>query len=330
MSAKVSSTPVLGIDLGGTKILAGVVGSDNTILGRAKRSTPAKEGSEAILAAIVECAHEALQAAELDISEITAIGVGTPGPLDVERGIILFSANMNVKDFALGPDLSVATGRPVLVQNDVRAGGYGEFRLGAGQGFQNILAAFVGTGIGGCVIVNGQVVTGATGNAGELGHITIKAGGTRCGCGLRGCLEAMASRSAITRRIGKAVRKGMLSSLAFKLEKKGGKLKSGELAEAYLANDPITVKEVQRAARFLGMGLGSLVNVLGPEIVILGGGVVAALGEPYLDLVRTTMREHTLVDPEHIIKIEPAALGDDAGLLGSALLARERHGVKRK
>ena len=328
MAAKVSNAPVLGIDLGGTKVLAGVVGADNTILSRAKRSTPAKQGAEAILAAVVDCAHEALDSAGVPLNEIAGVGIGTPGPLDVERGIILFSANMNVRDFELGPDLSVALGRPVLIQNDVRVGGYGEFRLGAGRGYRNILAAFVGTGIGGCVIVNGQIVTGVTGNAGELGHITVKAGGTKCGCGLRGCLEAMASRSAIARRVGKSLRKGLTSSLALKVDKKGGRLKSGELAEAFLANDPVAVKEVQRAARYLGIGLGSLANVLGPEIVILGGGVVAAIGEPYLDLVRQSFHAHAIVDHQHKIKIEPAALGDDAGLLGSALMARERFASK--
>ena len=210
-----------------------------------------------------------------------------------------------------------------MPRNDVRVGGYAEFRLGAGRGFRQIIVAFVGTGIGGCLILDGEIVTGSTGNAGELGHMIIKAGGPRCGCGARGCMEAMASKTAITRRIEKAVRKGLPTVLADKMARKGGRLKSRDLAEAVMAKDLIALKEVQRAAHFLGMGLGNLLNVFGPEIVIIGGGVAGALGEPYVDLVRTSVRVHSLTDPHGTIRIERAALGDDAGILGAALLARE-------
>jgi glucokinase len=317
-------SPVVGIDLGGTKILAGVLGADNAVLGRAKRSSPAQEGAAAILRAIVECVDEALAAARLRRDEIAAVGVGSPGPLDVATGVILFSANMNVRNFALGPELAGALGRPVLVQNDVRAGGYGEFRLGAGHGRRDLIAAFVGTGIGGCLVHDGKVVEGSTGNAGELGHMIVKAGGPKCGCGARGCMEALASKTAIARRINKAIRKGVSTVLLDKLARRSGRLKSGDLAAAVAAGDHVAVKEVRRAAHFLGLGLGSLVNVFGPEVVIIGGGVAEALGEPYIELVRAAARSQILTDPDGTIRIVPAALGDDAGILGAALLARER------
>ena len=209
----------------------------------------------------------------------------------------------------------------MLVQNDVRVGGYAEFRLGVGRGYRDIIAAFVGTGIGGCVIRNGEIVAGSTGNAGEIGHMIVKAGGPRCGCGARGCMEALASKTAIARRVEKAIRKGLPTVLADKMARKGGRLKSGDLAEAVAAKDLVALKEVQRAAHFLGIGLGSLINVLGPEIVIIGGGVAGALGDPYLDLVRSAARSQAFTDPEGKIRIERAALGDDAGILGAALLA---------
>ncbi len=319
-------SPVVGVDLGGTKILAAVVGANQAILGRAKRPTPAEAGGPAILAAIVACVEQAIVEAGLGRGAIAAIGIGSPGPLDPETGVIAFSANMNVRDWALGPDLAQAMGRPVLLRNDVRVGGYGEYHLGAGRGHRSMLAAFVGTGIGGCVIVDGRVLEGATGNAGEIGHVVVKAGGPKCGCGRRGCLEALSSRSAIARRVAKAARKGVASELAAKVDKKSGKLKSGDLAAAVAANDPVAVAEVDRAARYLGLALGGLVNLLGPEIVVLGGGVTEALGPPFIDLVRASAREQILVDPDGKIKIEPAALGDDAGILGAALLAQERFG----
>jgi glucokinase len=317
-------SPVVGIDLGGTKILSAVVAGDQRILGRAKRTTPAKEGGPAILEALVRCVDEALESSSLTRGDIAAVGIGSPGPLDVEAGVIRFSANMNVKNFPLGPELAAALGRPVLLQNDVRAGGYAEFRLGAARGYRDIIAAFVGTGIGGCMIQRGEIVVGATGNAGELGHIILKAGGPRCGCGARGCMEALASKTAIARRVNKAVRKGLPTVLSDKMARKGGRLKSGDLAEAVASEDLVALNEVQRAAHFLGMGLGGLINVFGPEIVVIGGGVAGALGDSYMNLVRTAVRSHALTDPEGQIRIEQASLGDDAGILGAALLARER------
>jgi len=324
MTRQGDGPPVVGIDLGGTKILSAVIGGDHRILGRAKRTTPAREGGPAILQAMIACLDEALERAGLARPEIAGVGIGSPGPLDVKAGVILFSANLNVKDYPIGPELAAVLGRPVLVQNDVRAGGYAEFRLGAGRGYRDVIAAFVGTGIGGCVIQGGQIVTGSTGNAGELGHIIIKAGGPRCGCGARGCMEALASKTAIARRITKAVRKGLPTVLGEKMTRKGGRLKSGDLAEAVAAKDLVALKEVQRSAHFLGLGLGGLINVLGPEIVLIGGGVAEALGDPYVDLVRTAARSQALGDPDGLIRIDRAALGDDAGILGAALLAREK------
>jgi glucokinase len=322
MAGQLKGSRVVGVDLGGTKILCGVVDSDNAILGRAKRSTPAKEGGPAILDAIVECVDEALEAAGLTRDDVAAGGIGSPGPLDVETGVILYSANLSVKNYPLAPELSAVLNRPVVLRNDVRVGGVAEHRLGAGRGYGDVIAAFVGTGIGGCVILDGRVLEGATGNAGEIGHMVVRAGGPRCGCGARGCLETLASKTAIARRIEKALRKGRHTALGEKIGRKG-RLKSGDLAQAVAARDPVALDEVRRAAHFLGLGLGGLVNVLGPEVVIVGGGVAEALGEPYVDLVREAARSQILVDPDKV-KIVPAALGDNAGILGAALMARER------
>jgi glucokinase len=319
-----SGPPVIGVDLGGTKILAGVVSADHRILGRGKRTTPAKEGGAAITQAMIECVDEAIAASGVAREDLVAGGIGSPGPLDAKTGVILFSANLNVKNYPIGPDLSAYINRPVLVQNDVRVAGYAEFRLGAGRGYRDVIAAFVGTGIGGCVILGGEIVIGSTGNAGEIGHTVVRAGGPRCGCGSKGCMEALASKTAMQRRINKAVKRGIPTPLREKMARKGGRLKSGDLAEAVAAGDQVAVKATQRAAHFLGLGLGGLVNVLGPEIVIIGGGVVNALGDPWIDLARSAARAQIITDPEGHIKFERAALGDDAGILGASLLAREQ------
>jgi glucokinase len=308
MKVQSNGPPVVGIDLGGTKILAGVVDGDHRILGRAKRTTPAREGGPAIVAAVLGCVDDALAAAGLSRDRIAAAAIGSPGPLDAKAGVILFSANLKVKNFPIGPELASALGRPVLVRNDVRVGGYAEHKLGAGRGYRDLIIAFVGTGIGGCMILGGEIVSGATGNAGEIGHMVIKAGGPR---------------TAIARRAEKAVRKGLPTVLGEKMARKGGRLKSRDLAEAVAAKDLVALKEVQRSAHFLGIALGSLINLAGPEIVIIGGGVAGALGDPYLELVRAAARAHAITDPHGKIRIDRAALGDDAGILGAALLARE-------
>jgi glucokinase len=324
MATRGSGPPVIGIDLGGTKILAGVVDANHHILGRAKLPTPAREGAEAIMRSLLDAVAAATVEAGVSLADVAGIGIGSPGPLDPETGVIHYTANINVHEFPLGPELQRATGRPVLLQNDVRAGGYAEFRLGAGRGYRDILAAFVGTGIGGCIIQGGRVLSGSTGNAGEIGHMILRANGAKCGCGRRGCMESLASKSAITRRVAKAVRRGVVTVLASVVHSKKSKIKSRVLHEAFELRDPVAIREVERAAHYLGLGLGGLVNVFAPEIVIVGGGVAQALGPAYLDLVRKSARSQILADPEGRVKIEAAALGDDAGLLGASLLARER------
>ncbi len=326
MGGSRAESPVAGVDLGGTKILVGIVGPDHAILGRAKRPTPADAGGPAIVSAIVDAIDQALLQAGLVRGDLAGVGIGSPGPIDQHSGVIRFSSNLNVIDWPLGPELSGAIGLPTLLRNDVRVGGYGEFRLGAGRGFRNVLVAFVGTGIGGCTIIDGKVVEGATGNAGEIGHIIVKAHGPTCGCGRQGCLEALSSRTAITRRIHKAVKRGESSILALKVEKKSSKLKSGDLAAAVEAGDVVALREVDRAADFLGLAIGGLVNLFGPEIVIIGGGVTEALGSNFVELIRASARKQILVDPEETIQIVPAELGDDAGILGAALLALEESG----
>ncbi|MGA9926544.1 MAG: ROK family protein, partial [Isosphaeraceae bacterium] len=156
-----------------------------------------------------------------------------------------------------------------------------------------------------------------------IGHTIVKANGPRCGCGAQGCMEALASKTAIQRRVNKAIQKGVPTVLRDKMARKGGRLKSGDLAEAVAAKDPVALKAVERAAHYLGLGLGGLVNVLGPEVVIIGGGVVNALGDPWIDSTRTAARTQIITDPDGHIKIVRAELGDDAGILGAALLARE-------
>jgi glucokinase len=201
---------------------------------------------------------------------------------------------------------------------------WGEFTMGAARGARDALGLFWGTGIGGGLIIDGKLYHGSSKNAGEIGHMIIQTDGPRCGCGRRGCLEAMASRSAMTRDIHKAIRRGKKTSIAKLIESNSENIPSNALRRAYQGGDELVVKIVDRAARYIGIAVGSLVNVLGPEVVVLGGGVIEAFGQALIDridkIARKTAFEFAIKD----VRMIKAALGDDAGMIGAALLARQR------
>ena len=314
---------VLGIDLGGTKIDAALFDESYNIVGRHRDKTEAWRCDEEVFQRIVGVASAAIKSAAVDPAQITAFGIGSPGPLDPDTGYIINTANLPFKNFPLGPRLSEEFQRRVVVHNDVDAGVYGEFRRGAASGAQNVLGVFIGTGIGGGLIINGGLYNGFSKNAGEVGHIVIKAGGPRCGCGNRGCMESLASRIAIARDIKKAIKRGARSKLARHAGKGNELLSSKDIKKAYDDGDQLVRKIVHRAARYLGIGLGSLVNVLGPEMIVLGGGVIEAMGEDFMARIDRAMRKIAFEFSATNLRVVKAQLGDDAGVIGAATLARE-------
>lgn len=315
---------ILAIDLGGTKIFAALFDEFGNIVGRAKAKTRAQRGSEAVFKRIVKTAKEAIQAAAVSPDQIAAIGIGAPGPLDPDSGYIIEAANLQMRQFPLGPRLQERFQCPVILDNDVNAGTYGEFRMGAARGASDVLGVFVGTGIGGGIIIDGKLHRGFSKNAGEVGHMVIKAGGPRCNCGRRGCLEALASRTAISRDIRKAIKRGKKTLLTRMLGKKIEDVPSKALRKAYLAGDELVIRHLRRAAKYIGIGIGGLINVLGPQVVVLGGGVVEALGDEFVGMIEKVARRYAFESAASGVKITRASLGDDAGLVGAALLARER------
>jgi glucokinase len=316
---------ILGIDLGGTKVMAAVLDNDGTILSRARAKTRAWRDDEAVFHTIAQTARRAIESAAIDPGLVRAIGMGAPGPLDPDTGYIIESSNLKFENFPMGPRLSEEFGCPAILDNDVNAGTYGEFRAGAARGARDVLGMFIGTGIGGGLIINGRLYNGFSKNAGEVGHIIIEAGGRspRCGCGNRGCLEALASRTAMTRDIRKAVRRGKKTLVSKLLKKETDVLSGGDIRKAYNAGDEIVSRVVTRAAKLIGVGIGSLVNVLAPEIVVLGGGVVEALGDDFIERVDRSTRRIAVDFATKDLKIVRAELGDDAGVIGAAMLARE-------
>ena len=316
---------VVGVDMGGTKILAAVINAKGEIVQQAKRATKPKKGPEEVIERITRCIREAIDGAELKPSQIRAIGIGSPGPLDPETGVIIFAPNLGWSNVPLKAKLEANLSIPTFVDNDVNVGTLGEYAFGAGRGVKNLVGIFVGTGIGGGIILDGKLFHGVNKTAGEVGHMIVEVKGPRCGCGNFGCLEAVASRTAITRDLQKAIlKKGKKSKLT---ELNGGNLdliRSKAIARAVKQGDKPTIKVVQRAAKYLGISVASIVHFLNPEMVVLGGGVVEAMGDSLLDPIRHAAAEYALPTTMDGVQIIAATLGDNAGVIGASVLARER------
>lgn len=319
------STNVVGVDMGGTKILSAVIDAEGNILGTSKVSTEADEGTSVVIDRIAESIQKAINKSNVDKASIQAIGIGAPGPLDPETGVVIFAPNLGWQDVPLKAELQARTGLPTFVDNDVNIGTLGEHAFGAAQGVQNVVGIFVGTGIGGGIILNGELFHGASKTAGEIGHIIVKAGGPRCGCGTRGCLEAIASRTAMAKQFRKAIRKNGKKSVLTKLTDGDLRvIRSGVLVKAIRAKDKVTLKVFKKATKYLGIGVGSIVNFLNPDMIVLGGGVVEALDDTFIDNIRMYAEKYALPNTLNGVQIVRAKLGDNSGILGAAALARQR------
>jgi glucokinase len=327
MANKNGGKPVIGMDLGGTKILAGVVSGDGKILGMSKRPTKPETGVEKIIDRMVKTAREAVEAAGLKTSDMAALGSGSPGPLDPVRGVVLNTPNLpGWSNVPLAKTLSERLGMPAFIENDVTLGTLGEYALGAGQGTQDLIGIFIGTGIGGGLVLDGKLRQGWRLAAAEIGHMILLPDGPLCGCGNRGCVEALASRTAIERDIWAGIDAGRESVVPKLMEKDSrDRLTSGVLAEAIAKNDPLVTEVLGRAQFYLGLLVASAVNLIDPERVVLGGGVVEALGEAFLEPIREVAYQNFINKRgARDVRILPARLGDTAALLGATVYARNR------
>jgi glucokinase len=323
----------LGIDLGGTKTLAAVVDvTSGTVVASARKRTRAERGQDFVAHRILEVARAALEAADLDDSaDLLAVGIGAAGQIERRAGLILDAPNLGVKDMPVAALLDAEFGRPVAVGNDVEVAALGEYLYGAGRPYRNFVCVFIGTGIGAGIIQHGRLYTGLSGTAGEIGHLTVEASGRICGCGARGCLEAYASRTAITRAIMAEIHHGRKSVLADEaaLQLKSGEtiIRSGLLASAIQQKDELVIEVVGEAADYLGYGLASVMNFYNPEALILGGGVIEAVD---LLFARAVHRARTvaLARPAQQTPILRTKLGDFSGVVGAACLAAEASGYR--
>jgi glucokinase len=313
---------LVGVDLGGTKILAGVFTNSLKFVGRSKMSTKAERGSEAVIERIAHCVQDAVDECDLDLKQVKGVGIGAPGSVDSEAGKVMFAGNLGWKDLSLKKELEKQLQLPVFLGNDCNVCTLGVHEVELEGKPRNMVGVFLGTGIGGGLIIDGKLFTGFNRTAGEVGHMVLEVNGPKCSCGNRGCWEALASRSALFRQVAEAVKGGQKTVLTEMLGNDLKDLRSGDLRKAIKQGDKFVEHIVEEAAKYTGVAVANLINILSPEVVIIGGGLMDALENEMISIVVDTAREHAFPGADKGVKILPSKLGDDAGITGGAVLAR--------
>lgn len=308
-----------GIDVGGTKIYTVVMNEAGGILGRAKRKIGHAPAFAEGLQLILESYRLACQDAEIEPARVAAVGLTFPSPVDLERKVIQHAPNLGWQNIAYAAPLKEAFQMPLFVDNDANLGIFGEYHLGAGKGSKNLYGLFIGTGIGGGYVFNGEVVRGPRYTCGEIGHMIIKLGGPRCNCGKRGCLEAFAGKAGMLKYMQRLVDEQGEKTTLDKLDAKWRtSVGSSTLRKAYQLGDPVVVKALHRAARAIGVAAANLVNVVGMDAILFGGGVMEALSDVLLPLIEKTMLKYAMAGGAEGVPLLRSTLGDDAIAMGAA------------
>jgi len=319
-----SESVAVGVDLGGTNIQIGVVKSDGSVLARTKQKTAPEDGHQAIVKRIGEGVREACDEAGVAVSDLAAVGIGAPGPCDPHSGEVIEAVNLRWGRTPLRDLVREQVDTEVFLDNDVNVAVFGEARLGAAKGATDVLGCWVGTGVGGGLILDGRIYYGKHHTAGEMGHVVLWPGnapGTRS-------IEHNCSRTTISNRIIQLIKAGRRSSLEEVVNSKNQRLKSKALAQAYKGGDALTCEIIDDSAERLGVGLANIVTLLSLEKVVLGGGLVEALGEPYVKAVRKAVKRETFPPAaSEAVDVVASELEDDAGIVGAALIALHRLGV---
>jgi len=312
----------IGIDFGGTKVLAGVVNTrTGELVATSKKKTKQASEQQQLLRKLTIVIEEAVEQAGINFDKIKSIGIGVAGMVDRERGILLSGVNIGASNLKIAEPLIDHYGIPVKLGNDVEVATLGEMHFGAGKKCNNLICVFVGTGIGSGIVHDGAIYHGQTGTAGEIGHTILFPDGRLSNCGGHGCLEAYASRMAIARQVVAGIKRGVDTSVAGEIDENKGLLRSRTLSQAVLDGDNLVTRSVIHAAKFLGVGLASVVNFYNPERIILGGGLVEEVGL-YFDVAVEELQHRALPIPGAAINVKKAKLGDFAGIIGAAMLAQ--------
>jgi glucokinase len=307
------------VDLGGTKILSAVLNEKAEIISTAKKATKGKNKKESIIDRIIKTIEESLVSANLNINDLDGIVLGIPGSLNPETGIVHLAPNLGWKNINLIEPLQNHFNKKVLIENDANLGTLGIFHFEKKSECKNLIAIFVGTGVGAGIIIDGKLYRGKNFSAGEIGHMIVDENGHKCGCGNYGCLETEASRTAITRIINEEIKKGK-KSIVTKLTENQKVIKSSILAEALKRKDKVTTKAVKHASEKLGLITGNLINLFDFDCVVFAGGVMEAIGNFMLPIIKDKVKETALKSNLKNTQILLSKLKDDAAILGGFAL----------
>ena len=310
------------LDIGGTKVFGAIFNEENEIVYRLKKKTKECGDSTAnVEKVIISVVDEMLQGFGIGTDQVHAIAAGAPGVIDQAKGIILTSANLPWTDYDIKTPMEKRFGVPFFIGNDVNLGVLGEFRHGAARGYKNIVGFFVGTGMGGGLILNGELFTGNQFKAAEYGHMILDPEGPLCNCGQRGCLEAFSSKQGMSSYIRQQVSRGRNSLMADKLE--NGVFKSKALKKALAAGDAVAMEAVDRACHYLAVATGNMINTISPDLVIYGGGVIEAMGDVFLEKVSAEVDRYCMPSIRSTVELKNAALGDDSIVHGALSLIED-------
>lgn len=298
----------------------GVLSPEQKLIGTAKRKTKADEGLDNVVERIAEGIAEACTTAQLDLAATGGVGIGAPGAVDPKKGIVLEAVNLRWRDTPLASILSKRLKVPVFLDNDVNVALYGEHKLGAARGSDFVLGVWVGTGVGGALILNGELYYGKFLSAGEIGHTILMPNNP---LGLRS-LEHNTSRTAVVDRIVRLIKSGQRSKLTNEVGDDFEKIKSGALGRAYAADDYLTREVVDEAAELLGIAISNVVTLLSIDRVVLGGGLTEAVGKPFVEEVEKSARKFAFPDVCKKVEVVASKLEDEAGVYGAAMIAAER------
>ncbi|HZR20997.1 MAG TPA: ROK family protein [Verrucomicrobiae bacterium] len=315
---------VVGVDLGGTKILSGVFDHSLECVGTAKLSTKSQRGVDKVVERIARSAQDAVDEADLTFKQIAGVGIGAPGAVDFDSGTVIFAPNLEGwKEIPLKKELEKILGVPVFVENDCNISALGVYVAELKSKPRSMVGIFVGTGIGGGLIVDGELYSGFGHTAGEIGHMVLEISGPKCGCGNKGCFEALASRTAIFQQIKAGIKDGQKTLLTEMLGDDLADLRSGDLRKAIRRGDKFVDRIIEGAAEYIGIATANLVNVLNPEVVVLGGGVIEALADEMMSVIIETTQDYAMPGALKGVEIVASRLGDNAGITGAAVLARK-------
>ncbi len=311
-----------GIDLGGTKIYSILCDSSGKIIARKKIKTQASSGFDAVFENIVTCYAELLKKSEIVDDEVEKIGLAVPSAVNTATGMLLDACNLGWKNVPLARMLSERLKKSVFMDNDVNMGVFGEYSFGAASKFSNVYGIFAGTGVGGGHICNGSINRGKNFTAGEVGHMVVKINGPECNCGRKGCLEAIAGKAGMVKYMKKQEEKNSMKTLLSEISPEWRTtVGSAALNECYKKKDALVVKAIDRASEAIGIAAANIINLIGVEALILGGGVIEEMGSVMLPVIAENARKYAIAGGAEGVEIIVSKLGDDAVALGAAWYA---------